>query len=77
MSTRFPEHGFMALEEHITSAIPNYGIWITPQASATSKTFAAFPELYLAPPGFSSALLNLALPEAQDLFYTQVSCCMF
>ena len=40
------------------------------QPSFTRPPFF-FSYRYLAPPGFSSALLNLALPEAQDLFYTQ------
>jgi len=49
MPSRFPEHGFMALEQRITSAIPNYGIWITPQATASSKAYAALPELCVLP----------------------------
>ena len=74
--TRFPEHGFMALEKAITSTIPQYGIWITPQAAAGSSVLKNNPHLYLAPKpsarGYSeSYLLNLLLPEAQDLFFGQ------
>ena len=73
---RFPEHGFMALEQFITDKIPQYGIWITPQAAPTSPMLTNHSHLYLAPqPGASkwsdSYLLNLMLPEAQDLFYGQ------
>ena len=74
--TRFPEHGFMALEKAITAQIPQYGIWITPQAAPGSPVLKNNSHLYLAPKtsarGFSeSYLLNLLLPEAQDLFFGQ------
>ena len=58
-----------------------YGFWITPQAQPGTHALDNNPELYLAPAGNDtpptrccglSYLLNLALPGAQDLFFSQV-----
>jgi len=61
----------MALEGAITAQTPQYGIWITPQAASASHAYQTHPGLYLN--GSRSNLLNLLLPEAQDLFFDQFS----
>jgi hypothetical protein len=52
--TRFPEHGFMAMQSAIGEAVgstggrANMGIWITPQGSCNDKkTFQKHKDLYL------------------------------
>jgi hypothetical protein len=81
--TRFPEHGFMALQRSVGQAVgstggrANMGVWITPQASFNDKrTFQNNKRLYLAgggpgAPPSTNNLLNLSDPRAQDLFFHQ------
>jgi hypothetical protein len=47
------------------------GVWITPQASYLSDSYAQHPELYLAGGTPTNNLLNLIDPKAQDLFFNQ------
>ena len=76
---RFPERGFMAIQQAIGGAVgstggrANMGVWITPQAShLDTRTFQKNKGLYLlgggpgAPPSTNN-LLNLSDPAAQDL----------
>lgn len=79
--SRFPVDGFMALERNITQVHGlQYGMWITPQAQPGTKALDGNMDLYLSPAGNDSVpthccglsyLLNLALPAAQDLFFSQ------
>ena len=79
--SRFPRDGFMALERNITQVHGlQYGFWITPQAQPGTHALDNNPELYLSPAGNDTSptrccrlsyLLNLALPGAQDLFFSQ------
>ena len=84
--TRFPEHGFMALQRKIGEAVgsnagrANQGVWLTPQASYLSQTWQHNQGLYLSGAtttdpghhaGSTNNLLNLIDPRAQDLFFAQ------
>ena len=82
--TRFPEHGFMAIGKAIGQAVgsddgerPNMGVWITPQASYTSRSYQQHAELYLSGPittakgSSTNNLLNLSDSRAQDFFFGQ------
>jgi hypothetical protein len=75
--TRFPEHGFMALQRKVGEAVgatggrANMGVWITPQAASSSQSYKNHPELYLESTQPTNYLLNLKLPEAQDHFFNQ------
>lgn len=76
--TRFPEHGFMAMQRAVGNAVgsndgrANMGVWITPQASyLDTRTFQKHKSLYLLGGGPGAApstnnLLNLSDPAAQD-----------
>ena len=56
---------------------PNMGVWITPQASYTSRSYQQHAELYLSGPittakgSSTNNLLNLSDSRAQDFFFGQ------
>ena len=70
-SSRFPEHGFPAIQRAITSQVGPMGVWITPQASNLSQIYPRHSTLYLNSTKSDNNLLNLSDHAAQDLFYGQ------